>query len=269
LTPQSEAVQVTTIDWVGALSAERSAMLSFCEKLSLDDWSVASAAPGWTVQDVLAHIASGCHAIFSPAVVKVLRSDDIESTNDAFVVERRTWSSTRVLDEYRRWSRRVAVAARVIRCTPLRSLPLPLAELGHFSSTLLLCGAMTFDHHTHLRHDIAPALNQAAPATDANRMTVVLAWMFAVLGNQLNRADLFWLDRPLGLTLKGPGGGSWIADRQRIEPARGRVCDTWIVAQAIEFPEWATCRADWRDRDVSISGDDTYGAAFLDFMNVV
>jgi uncharacterized protein (TIGR03083 family) len=93
---------VTTVDWVGALSAERSAMLSFCEELSLDDWSAASAAPGWTVQDVLAHIASGCHAIFSPAVVKVLRSNDIESTNDAFVDERRTWSSTCVLDEYRR-----------------------------------------------------------------------------------------------------------------------------------------------------------------------
>jgi hypothetical protein len=128
---------------------------------------------------------------------------------------------------------------------------------------------MTFDHHTHLRHDMAPVLNQSAPATDANRMTVVLAWMFAVLRNQLKRADLFWLDRPLGITLKGPGGGSWIADRQGIEPARGRVCDTWIAAHAIEFPEWATCRADWRDRDVSIHGDETYCAAFLDFMNVV
>jgi hypothetical protein len=258
-----------TVDWVGALSAERSAMLAFCERLSADDWAAASAAVGWTVQDVVAHIASGCHAIFSPAVVKVLRSKDIETTNDIFVDEWRDCSPKYVLDEYRRWSRRVAIAARIIRCTPMRSLPLPLAELGYFSSTLLLCGAMTFDHHTHLRHDMAPVLNQSAPATDANRMTVVLAWMFAVLRNQLKRADLFWLDRPLGITLKGPGGGSWIADRQDIEPARGRVCDTWIEAHAIEFPEWATCRADWRDRDVSIHGDETYCAAFLDFMNVV
>jgi uncharacterized protein (TIGR03083 family) len=262
-------VQVIAMDWVGALSAERSAMLAFCERLSADDWSAPSAAAGWTVQDVVAHIASGCHAIFTPAVLKVLRSNDIETTNDVFVDEWRNCSPKYVLDEYRRWSRRVAIAARVIRCTPLRSVALPLAELGYFDATLLLCGAMTFDHHTHLRHDIAPALNQPAPVTDTNRMTVVLAWMFAVLGNQLKKADPCWLDRPVCITLKGPGGGSWIADRQGIESARGRVCDTWIEARAIEFPEWATCRADWRDRDISIHGDETYGAAFLDFMNVV
>jgi uncharacterized protein (TIGR03083 family) len=258
-----------SVDWVGALSGERSAMLTFCEHLSPDDWSAPSAAAGWTVQDVVAHIASGCHVVFSPAVFRMLCSNDIEETNNAFVEERRTWSSTRVLEEYRRWSRRVAIASRVIRRSPFRSLPLPLAELGYFNATLLLCGAMTFDHHTHLRHDIAPALNQPAPVTDANRMTVVLAWMFAVLGNQLKRADPCWLDRPLGITLNGPGGGSWIADKEGVEPARGQVCDTWITAEAIEFPEWATCRAHWRDRDVSIHGDDTYGASFLDFVNVV
>jgi uncharacterized protein (TIGR03083 family) len=258
-----------SVNWVGALRDERSALLTFCEQLSPDDWSAPSAAPGWTVHDVVAHIASGCHVIFRPAVVKMMRSNDIETTNDEFVDERRNWSSTCVLEEYRRWSRRVAIAAQILRYTPLRSVPLPLAELGNFNSTLLLCGAMTFDHHTHLRHDIAPALNQSAPATDANRMTVVLAWMLAVLRNQLSKADLFWLDRPIGITLNGPGGGSWVADRHGVEPVGGRVCHTWIAAQAIEFPEWATRRADWRDRDVSIHGDDTYGAAFLDFVNVV
>jgi hypothetical protein len=32
----------------------------------------------------------------------------------------------------------------------------------------------------------------------------------------------------------------------------------------MEFPEWATRRADWRHRDIDIVGDRDYAAVFLD-----
>jgi hypothetical protein len=37
----------------------------------------------------------------------------------------------------------------------------------------------------------------------------------------------------------------------------------------VQFPEWGTKRAGWRDRDVSLDGDADYGAKFLDWMRII
>lgn len=50
----------------------------------------------------------------------------------------------------------------------------------------------------------------------------------------------------------------------RIDPAAAH-----ITGVALEFPEWGTRRANWRDRDVTVTGDVDYGAVFLDAVNVV
>lgn len=257
-------------DGVAAVRQERLQMLRFCEELDAHEWQAASRAEGWRVQDVVAHIGSGCHAMFTPAVLKLLRSGDIENTNDTFVDQRAEWAPERVLSEYSRWSGRVVAAAAAVCRTPLAQLPMSLAELGRFPLGLLLCGAMTFDHHIHLRHDLAPATGRPVPGTDANRLAVVLQWMFAVLSNQLRRSSPQWLTDPIGISLHGPGGGTWLVrpDGSVVTATPGGAL-TWIDAQALEFPEWATKRAGWRDRDVTIIGDPGYGELFLDAVNVV
>ncbi|MGH3967357.1 MAG: maleylpyruvate isomerase family mycothiol-dependent enzyme [Mycobacterium sp.] len=256
-------------DRVGALRRERAELIRFCRELDDAQWRTPSMAAGWRVQDVVAHMGAGCHSIFTPASLKILRSNEIERANDALVDVRRSWLPTQTLAEYERWSRILTTAAQAISPTPLANLRMPLAELGKFPAGLLLAGAMTFDHHTHLRHDIAPALGLPAPDTDAARMTVVLEWMFAVLSNQLRAARPGWLEHPIGITLRGPGGGSWVIDAHGAVPGRHDDAAAAIVGGAAEFPEWGTRRADWRSRDVRISGDVDYGARFLDLVNIV
>lgn len=254
-----------------ALRDERSELLRFCADLTDSEWSAASAAPGWQVKDVLAHLGAGCHSLFTPAALALLRSKDIERTNDAMVGARLSRTSGDVLKEYTRWSARVVRLAGVVAATPLNVLRLPLAELGKFRLGLLLGGALVFDHHTHLRFDMAPALGRDVPPTDDNRMSVVIEWMLAVLSNQLQRARPDWMDRPVRLTLTGLGGGCWsiagdgtvIAGETQIEPAAS------IFAVAEQFPEWGTRRAAWRDRTVTVDGSLDYGAKFLDSMNIV
>lgn len=258
-----------TIDWVTALKGERADLLTFCEELSPTEWSTPSNARGWSVQDVIAHIGSGCHAMFGPALVSLVTSNDIEGTNDTFVDDRRDWTADEVLGEYRAWSGRVVTLAKVLCRTPLRAVPVPLAELGRYPLRLLLCGALVFDHHTHLRYDIAPALDRRPPEVDENRMAVVLEWMMAVMQNQVKNADLEWLDRPVHITLSGPGGGTWVVGREGLLARDTSTVGARVTAPSIGFPEWATRRADWRDRDVRIDGDEAYGAAFLDYLNVV
>ena len=254
-----------------ALRAERLEFLRFCSDLSRLEWSASSNADGWRIQDVVAHLGSGCHSLFTPSAMTMLFSKDIERTNDTMVQARRSWEPKRVLDEYARWSARVTRLSGAAGASPLARIRMPLAELGSFPLGLLLGGAMVFDQHTHLRFDMAPAIGRAAPPTDANRMSVVIEWMLAVLSNQLRQTLPAWMHLPVSLTLTGPGGGAWwIAADGAITPGPApEPTGADIVATAEQFPEWATRRAPWRERSVTVGGDHEYGERFLDAMNVV
>lgn len=252
-----------------AFLAERAAVLDFCGSLGPADWRMDSRAAGWSISDVIAHLGSACHAMFGRKGLSIIKADSIERANDQLVAARHNRPPAEVFAEYRRWSRAFATVVPAVARTPLGGLSLPLAELGRFPARLFL-SAMVFDHHTHLRHDMAPALDRPVPGTDAARMVVVLEWMTAVLSNQLAVAAPGWLDRPLLLTLTGPGGGSWRVETSgALTPEHGDPVAAHITALAAEFPEWGTRRASWRDREVAIAGDADYAAVFLDAVNIV
>jgi hypothetical protein len=156
-----------------------------------------------------------------------------------------------------------------VRRTPINRLRIPLAELGRYPLGLLIGGALVFDHHTHLRHDIAPALGRPAPPTDAGRMRAVLTWMVAVLNNQVAQAPVAGLDARVALTLTGPGGGTWwIAEAGVRPPANGPVA-AHITAPASTFPDWGTQRSSWRDSTLTTTGDADLAARFLDSVNII
>ena len=258
-----------TPDRGAAFKAERADMLAFCAGLEPAEWRMDSRAPGWRIHDVVAHMGTGCRAMFGTAVAKMMRTNDIEAANDQMVDTRRDRSAPDVLAEYRRWSGVAAAILPVMARRPLGGVQMPLAELGRFPLRVLT-GAMVFDHHTHLRHDMAPALGRPAPDTDANRMAVVLEWMMAVPSNQVRAAGPAWLDRPLAITLTGPGGGPWlVAPGGPVTAGSADGSAAQITGVACEFPEWGTRRASWRDREVALGGDTDYATAFLDTVNVV
>jgi len=259
-----------TADRVLALRQERADVLALCRDLDDAEWQTPSAAPGWRVQDVVAHMGSGCHALFGgPGALQMMRSKDIEHANDILVDQRQEWTASRILAEYERWSRRFIGVFGPLSRTPLGRVRMPLAELGRFQLAQFL-SALVFDTHTHLRHDIAPALGKPAPGTDANRMAVVLEWMMAVLSNQLCTARPAWLDRPVSIALSGPGGGCWVVRPDgTVAPGSSSGAAAQIEGVAIEFPQWGTQRVGWREREVTIGGDAEYGARFLDAVNVV
>ncbi len=261
----------TVIDRRAAFRAQRADVLQFCDSLGPADWRMNSRAQGWSIADVVAHMGAGCHAMFGPAVFTILRADDIEQTNDQMVEVRRDRTSGQVLGEYRRWSSVFGAAIPLMVSKPAGRVRLPLAELGQFPARVLP-SALVFDHYTHLAHDMAPALGRSAPAIDANRMAAVLEWMMAVLSNQLRAGTPNWLDRPLSITLTGPGGGTWRIERSGAVTPCGDSSGSdaaRITAAATEFPEWGTRRSGWRERDVSVGGDADYAAMFLDWTNIV
>lgn len=258
------------VDRVAALRRQSEEIVRYCRDLTDDQWQTPSLAGGWRVQDVVAHLASAVHAVFTPGVVSLLTSSEIERTNDHFVDKRRDWEPSRVLAEFETWSGRLGKVTAVLARTPVAKLPMPLAELGRFPAAVLLGGAFVFDQHTHLHHDIAPVLELPAPPCDAQRVEVILEWMFAVLNNQIRSAGPDWLGKTISIDLRGPGGGTWrIGPDGTVTATATAGSVTRISAVAEEFPAWSTGRVPWRDRDVKITGDAELGAEFLDWMNIV
>src|SRR5689334_2106292 len=102
------------LDRVGALRQERAEVLALCCDLDAAEWDTPSHAYGWRVQDVVAHMASSFHAFFTPACLRLARTNEIERTNDDFVDRRRAWAPSRTLAEYECWSRRaIALSAAI------------------------------------------------------------------------------------------------------------------------------------------------------------
>lgn len=261
-----------SIDRVGALRRERESLLAFCGSLAPEEWDAPSRCPGWSVKDVVSHMAAIAHGVFTPWMVKLMRAKDIERSNDADVETRRHWQPGRVLAEYERWSRRLARVLPLAQGGPLARVKLRMGDIGSYPMALIP-SALTFDTHTHLRHDLVPALDRPAPDSDPERMAAVLEWMLVGIP-QMCGETLTFMDRPLTLTLEGPGGGTWSVTPKTDQPVEVRTGTTGgeaahITGIAAEFPAWGTTRAPWRDHSVKLEGDEEYASRFLDALKII
>jgi len=252
-----------------AVRAERAELLDFTTSLSDDEWTAPSAAAGWRIADVVAHIGATARNFYTPAGLRTAFAPSLEQFNEDPVARRRDWSRARVMAEYQHAGRRATALLEVARRTSIARVRVPLAELGRYPLGLMIGGALVFDHHTHLRHDLAPALGRPVPPTDADRMRAVLTWMIAVLSNQVAQAPVTALHARVALPLTGPGGGTWWIDEAGVlTPSDGRVA-AHVTAPALTFPDWGTQRSSWRDSDVTITGDAELAAHLLDAVNVI
>ncbi|WP_216898137.1 maleylpyruvate isomerase N-terminal domain-containing protein [Nocardia alni] len=254
-----------------ALRDERRAVLTFCGDLTEADLAATSAAPGWSVADVLVHVTTITRAVITPASVPYMTTRNVEALNEQLVGERRAHGPGYTVDEFATWSRRTAKALTALTMPGLRLVRVPLGELGWYPSSLIPA-ILLFEWHTHLRYDIAAALDRPTPATDARRMAALLSWLTAQL-ERSHREALGWLDAVVALTLRGPGGGTWRLDprdgRLRMRPGEAAGATTHIAARSLEFPQWSTRRVPWRACEVTITGDAEVGTRVLDSINLL
>ncbi|MFE3193605.1 maleylpyruvate isomerase family mycothiol-dependent enzyme [Nocardia sp. NPDC059240] len=261
-----------TNEHLSALRVERQAVLDFCADLTAAEWQADSRAAGWSVKDVVAHMASDMRTLVTPAAIAFMRTDDVETLNERAVAASRSQSPQAILDDFATWTRIGTTALAVMTAPGIARIPLRVAELGRYPLRIFPA-LYLFDFHTHLRHDMATALGRPLPPTDAPRMAAILDWLTALLA-QSQRERLAWLDASVALTCTGPGGGTWRIHPDprrtlRVEPGDPDGAAVRIVTPGSEFPLWATTRAPWRDCDVTLTGDTELGTRFLDAIDLV
>lgn len=261
------------------MRAARDEVLGVIRSLNEDEWAAPSDAKGWSVRDVIAHLAWTQKSIVAPWAALPAMRGDIERANDRIVERWRALTPAQLVAAYEAWSRRALRLQPAIQSRVLRRLPIPLGGIGTYPAHLVLANGFVFDHWAHLRIDVmaptGPIARDVAPA-DEQRMGPIVAWMLNGLPKMCGHG-LDWVDRPIGLTLTGPGGGMWVAGpggangRVKVSPdPDGRAAVAAIVTSpSVELPVWGTRRRPWRTRDVSITGDEDFAARFCDTIHIV
>ena len=263
-----------TAQALDAIATDREVLLALGDSLRDDEWSLPSDCAGWTVQDVVAHMATVFLQIADPSSLPSPDPDDVERTADRCVDSWRGRSPREVLDGYRTASEVGLAALRAMQAPEMLEVVVPLANLGSHP-VHLLADALAFDHYTHIRIDLLQPLgpiDRPAPPSDELRLVPTIGWMLAGLP-QMCGDRLAWLDAPVGLVLEGPGGGE-----HHLEPRAGgvAVCDglppdrvATIRSSTADFVVWGTKRRDWRTLELRIQGNAATAAKVLDAIDVI
>lgn len=261
-----------TREAVEVLAAEREDVLRVCRELTPEEWEAPSACDGWSVQDVLAHMASLFHPSLT-AIRGLASGEPVEELNDRLVGARRGWAPDRQLAEYETWSRRAGRLLAVSQRPPLSRIPLAMGDLGRHPLHLL-ANATAFDHYAHLHLDVlAPSgpVERSDVVADPIRLGPVVEWMLRIVPTLCDR-PMAWMDRPVGLKLHGPGGGTWTIHRVpagvlAVDPGLSGVAAT-VVSTTPDFVVWGTRRAAWTSMDLGLDGDPDLAERFLDAFRV-
>lgn len=265
-----------TLDRAGALKAERDIAVDFLQTLTDEQWRAPSRCEGWAVRDVVAHMGAASKGFFTPWVVGLMFSKDVEKHNDRDAAKRAAWSNEKVLAEYVKWSKPAGTFLKVLQAPGLGAVPLPLAEVGAYPGRLF-ASAICFDTGLHLRYDIASAIGRESevPPRGAEAVKVSAEWMVRGIP-VMSEERLTWLDRPVELQLVGDGATTWTihpaGKKGRVSVSEGPASSpaATVVGDAATFPVWGTGRESWREHGVVVkSGDEAVGTKLLDSLRII
>jgi uncharacterized protein (TIGR03083 family) len=230
---------------IGALRADRDAILELGTGLTEADWAAASGCPGWSAKDVVAHMGALLRLVIDPSSLPDTSGLGTEQAQEVYVASRRPWSAARVLADYE-WVSLPAFEA--MEGLAGLDLAVPLGDLGTYPAALVPA-AYAFDHYTHIRADLfSPRgpLPGPPPPSDELRLVPALDWIEAALPQQ-NAGVLAALTGAVRISVTGPGA-------RTIQVGRGEPVAE-VSSDAPALVRWITQRGDWEQLGVKPCGD--------------
>jgi Mycothiol maleylpyruvate isomerase N-terminal domain len=232
-----------------ALSADRTALIGICSGLDASDWNAPSGCSGWSVKDVVSHMAALYWVVVDPTVVPDTSAIGTEEGQELVVQSRRKMTADETLHDYSTVSEK---AIAILDTFEGVDVEMAVGDLGTYPMSILPT-AFCFDHYTHIRTDLfAPRgpFNGPLPPSDELRVTPALDWIEVAVPQQ-NSALLDGLDGGADIVITGTG-----ARRIRVGRADGEASAV-VRSDADSCVRWITQRADWKDLEVEVEGDTT------------
>jgi uncharacterized protein (TIGR03083 family) len=236
-------------DAIEAVRTDRAALLEIVRGLTPAQWQAPSGCPGWSVQDVVAHLAIEFWAVVDLSQLPDITGQPFESAQETLVESRRGLPPEAVLDDYEQVS---SIGLERLAGMAALEVPVPMGDAGTYPAAVLPA-AYAFDHYTHIRADLFPPrgpLDGEPPPSDELRTGSALDWIEAALPQQNARAAA---QAMLEIQVTGAGGRS-------ITFGSGPVKAT-VTSDAPAFVRWVTQRASWADLGVQAAGDEQALAA--------
>jgi len=230
---------------MGALRADRDAILELGTGLTEADWAAASGCPGWSAKDVVAHLGALLRLVIDPSSLPDTTGLGTEQAQEVYVASRRAWSAAQVLADYE-WVSLPAFEA--MEGLAGLDLEVPLGDLGTYPAALVPA-AYAFDHYTHIRADLFPPrgpLPGPPPPSDELRLVPALDWIEAALPQQ-NAGVLAALTGAVRISVTGPGA-------RTIQVGPGEPVAE-VSSDAPALVRWITQRGDWEQLGVKPCGD--------------
>jgi uncharacterized protein (TIGR03083 family) len=231
---------------IEALAADREALLKIAAGLGESEWESESGCPGWSVQNVVAHLGALYWMVVDPSTLPDVTGLPTERAADVFVDQRRSWTATQVLADYESVS---TAALAALEGLADQDFEVPLGDLGTYPASALP-NAFAFDHFLHIRSDLfAPRgpLTSAPPPSDELHLDPALDWVEAALPQQ-NATALMGLRAGVEIDLSGPA-----ARLIRLGPGEA---GSTVRSDTDSFVHWVTQRTTWEAAGVASSGDE-------------
>ena len=231
---------------VESLQADRDELLDICQRLTDEDWRAPSGCPGWSVKDVVAHMAGLWWTLVDPSQLPDTGDAPTERAQDIIVDARRSWSPEQGLADYTDVSvKALDIAARFLD----QDFEVDLGDFGRYHITELP-SAFAFDHYTHIRADLfAPRgpLPGPPPPSDELRLRPTLDWIEAALPHH-NAAAVTRLSGAVEIVASGPAA--------RVIVAGGGLPVARVESDSETLVRWITQRGTWEQLPVHADGDE-------------
>jgi uncharacterized protein (TIGR03083 family) len=232
-------------DAIAAVRTDRAALLEIGRGLTPAQWRAPSGCPGWSVQDVVAHLAIEFWAVVDLSQLPDITGQPFEHAQEILVESRRGLLPEVVLDDYEQVS---STGLERLAGMATLEMSVPLGDDAGTYPAAVLPAAYAFDHYTHIRADLfrpRGPLDGGPPPSDELRAGAALDWIEAALPQQNSQAAA---QATLEIQVTGPGGRS-------IAFGSGPVKAT-VTSDAPAFVRWVTQRASWEDLGVQAVGDE-------------
>jgi uncharacterized protein (TIGR03083 family) len=230
---------------IKAIEADRTALLALCQEMDDSVFAKASGCPGWTVQDVVSHMACSFWLAVDPTTLPDPGGLPAERAADLYVESRRSLTPKQVVADYESVSLK---GLEVLAAVQGQDVDVPLGDVGTYPASVVPA-AFAFEHYVHIRCDLFPPggpLNGEPPASDDLRLAPTIEWIEAALPQQ-NRELLNGMDKAVEIRLTGA--------TERTLRIGGAEVAAHIACDSAAFVRWVTQRGSWKTLDVDADGD--------------
>ena len=229
-----------------AIAEERKVVLELCSQMPDAMWAKDSGCTGWSVQDLLSHMACSFWLAVDPSTLPSPGEIPAERAADLYVASRRSMTPKEVVADYESVS---AQGLEVLAAIETQEIDIPIGDVGTYPASVVPT-TFVFESFIHTRYDLFPPdgpLEGDPPPVDELRLAPTLDWIEAALPqqnanllNDLPTGVEINLDGLCGRTLH-IGGHSDVAAR--------------VTTDSQAFVRWVTQRGGWEGLGVQADGD--------------